>query len=137
MPRSDASKIQSFLAEGPWAVAGASANRSKYGNKVLRCYQQHGMKVYPLNPHETTVEGLPAFKTLGDLPEPVLGLSLITPPRISEGVVKEAIQAGVKRLWFQPGAESQSAIEEAEAAGLEVIAWGPCLLVVVGYRERE
>lgn len=137
MPASDSAKIQSFLAEGPWAVAGASTLRHKYGNKVLRCYQQHGMKVYPLNPREAMVEGLPAFKTLAELPEKVAGLSLITPPRISEVVVKEAIQAGVKRLWFQPGAESPAAIEEAEAAGLEVIAWGPCLLVVVGYRERE
>lgn len=135
MPRPDSAVIQSFLAEGPWAVAGASTLRSKYGNKVLRCYQQHRMKVYPLNPREAQVEGLQAYKSLAELPEKVAGLSLITPPAISEVVVKEALQAGVKRLWFQPGAESQTAIEEAQAAGLEVIAWGPCLLVVLGYRD--
>ena len=137
MPRSVNDLVSDFLKEGPWAVAGASTLRDKYGNKVLRCYQQHGMKVYPLNPREPEVEGLKAYRTLADLPEKVAGLSLITPPAISEQVVKEAIAIGVKRLWFQPGAESPSAIAEAEAAGLEVIAWGPCLLVVIGYRDSE
>ncbi len=135
MPRPVNDLVHDFLKEGPWAVAGASADRDKYGNKVLRCYQQHGMKVYPLNPREAQVEGLRAYRSLADLPEKVVGLSLITPPPVSEEVVREAIAAGVRRLWFQPGAESESAIAQAEAAGLEVIAWGPCILVVAGYRE--
>lgn len=137
MPRPMNELAHAFLKEGPWAVAGASSDRSKYGNKVLRCYQQHGLKAYPLNPRATEIEGVRAYASLADLPEQVVGLSLITPPAISERVVKEAIAAGVKRLWFQPGAESAAAIAEAEAAGLEVIAWGPCLLVVAGYREWE
>ena len=35
-------RIESFLSEGPWAVVGASTDRAKYGNKVLRCYVQAG-----------------------------------------------------------------------------------------------
>ena len=137
MPSSDASKIQAFLAEGPWAVIGASTHRSKYGNKVLRCYQQHGMEVFPINPRATEVEGRKAYPSLKSLPKKVTGISIITPPEITERAVVEAIEAGVKHIWMQPGAESQSAIQAAEAAGLEVIAWGPCLLVVIGYRERD
>jgi len=41
----------------------------------------------------------------------------------------------VKRVWMQPGAESEEAIRTAEALGMNVIAGGPCLLVVMGYRE--
>jgi len=135
MSRSDASKIQSFLAEGPWAVISASTNRSKYGNKVLRCYQQHGMEVFPINPRATEVEGLKAYPSLASLPKQVTGISIITPPEITERVVAEAIASGVKHIWMQPGAESEAAIQAAETAGLEVIAWGACILVVVGYRE--
>jgi hypothetical protein len=36
---------------------------------------------------------------------------------------------------MQPGAESDAAIREAEGFGMTVIAGGPCLLVVMGYRE--
>jgi predicted CoA-binding protein len=130
-------KIEAFLAAGPWAVVGASSDRDKYGNKVLRCYQQHGMEVFPINPRADEIEGLKAYPSLAALPKRVTGISVITPPKITEAVVKEAIAAGVKHIWMQPGAESTAAIREAEAAGVEVIANGACILVVVGYREWD
>ena len=137
MSRSVQAKVEAFLAGGPWAVAGASSNRDKYGNKVLRCYQQHGLEVFPLNPRADEIEGLKAYPSLAALPKPVSGLSVITPPAITERVVKEAIAAGVKSIWMQPGAESAAAVAEAEAAGIDVIANGACILVVIGYREWD
>jgi predicted CoA-binding protein len=50
-------------------------------------------------------------------------------------VVQEAAAAGVTHIWMQPGAESNQAIRTAEALGMSVIANGPCLLVVLGYRD--
>lgn len=137
MSTSVQAKIEAFLAAGPWAVVGASSDRDKYGNKVLRCYQQHGMEVFPINPRADEIEGLKAYPSLTSLPKQVTGISVITPPKITEAVVKEAIAAGVKSIWMQPGAESMAAVREAEAAGLEVIANGACILVVVGYREWD
>lgn len=32
-------QLEQFLASPVFAVVGASTNRDKYGNKVLRCYQ--------------------------------------------------------------------------------------------------
>jgi len=52
-------------------------------------------------------------------------------------VVREAHAAGVTHVWMQPGAESDEAIRTAEALGMNVIAGGPCVLVVMGYRERD
>ena len=129
--------IQAFLASPSFAVVGASTDRSKYGNKVLRCYQQNGRKVYPVNPRAPEVEGLRAYPSLAALPEPVQAISVITPPAATEQVVREAHAAGVKHVWMQPGAESEEAIRTAESLGLNVIADGPCLLVVLGYRERD
>lgn len=129
-------RIREFLAAGPWAVAGASTVRSKYGNKVLRCYQQHAMApLYPIHPRETEIEGLPAFANLSATPEPVRAVSIITPPAITEGLVAEAARLGIRHLWMQPGAESPRVLELAREHGLEPIAGGPCLLVVLGYRE--
>ncbi len=128
-------KIDAFLAGGPFAVAGASADRSKYGNKVLRCYLQNGRTVYPVNPRGGTVEGVACARSLDEISEPVHGLSIITPPFVTEQVVAEAVALGIRHLWMQPGAESDAAIALAESSGVSVIADGSCLLVVLGFRE--
>jgi predicted CoA-binding protein len=128
-------QVEAFLASGPFAVVGASTDRAKYGNKVLRCYQQHGKEVYPINARATEVEGLKAYPSLAALPVAVQAISVITPPAITEQVVREAAAAGVTHIWMQPGAESDEAIDTAESLGMSVIAGGPCLLVVMGYHE--
>lgn len=134
-PKSETERIQAFLASGPFAVVGASTDRSKYGNKVLRCYLQHGKEVYPINPRAPEVEGVKAYPSLAALPRPVPAISVITPPAATEQVVREAHAAGVRHVWMQPGAESAEAVRAAEALGMDVIAGGPCLLVVMGYHE--
>jgi predicted CoA-binding protein len=128
--------ISEFLAGSTYAVVGASNDRWKYGNKVLRCYMQHGLKAIPVNPNAKVVEGLAAVADLASLPEPVHGVSIITPPEITEQIVEDAAKAGITRLWMQPGAESDRAIERAKELGLSVISGGPCLLVALGFRER-
>ena len=128
-------RIKAFMAGGPYAVVGASANRDKYGNKVLRAYRQHGQEVYPINPRADEVEGLKAYASLASVPVRLRAISIITPPKITEQVVKEAAAAGVKFVWMQPGAESPEAIQTAEDLGLEVIAGGPCYLVLAHYHE--
>lgn len=129
-------KIDTFLGTDSFGVVGASSKPYKYGNKVLRCYLQNRHSVIPVNPRETEIEGLPCVASVGDLPEQVRSISIITPPQVTEKVVAQAIAKGVKNLWMQPGAESETAVAAAEAAGLNVIADGSCLLVVLGYREH-
>jgi predicted CoA-binding protein len=132
----DRDAIERFLADGPWAVAGASQDRAKYGNKVLRCYLQAGKTpVYPVNPTAGEVEGLACHPDLASVPEPVRALSIITPPPVTERVVREALELGVEHLWMQPGAESAAAVRACAEAGASVIHGGPCLLVVLGFRE--
>ena len=128
-------RIKSFMAGGPYAVVGASSDRDKYGNKVLRAYQQRGMEVYPINPRAPEIEGLKAYATLAGVPVKLRAISVITPPAITEQVVEAAAAAGVRMVWMQPGAESDEAIRKAEVLGMEVIAGGPCFLVLAHYRE--
>lgn len=129
-------KIDTFLSSPVFGVAGASANRSKYGNKVLRCYLQHGKRAIPVNPNDTVIEGIPAVASVSDLPEEVKSLSMITPPAVTEQLVKLAIERGIKNIWMQPGAESVAAVALCREKGINVIADGSCLLVVLGYHEH-
>lgn len=128
-------RIAQFLSSEFFAVAGASVNREKYGNKVLRCYLQHGKRVIPVNPHASVVEGLSSVPHVSDLPHTVEALSIITPPRITEQIVEEAISKGIRNIWMQPGAQSAHAVARCEEAGINLIADGSCLLVVLGYHE--
>ena len=49
--------IDRFLDSPAFGVVGASPRRYKYGNKVLRCYQQNGRRAIPVNPRESVIEG--------------------------------------------------------------------------------
>ncbi len=128
-------RIEKFLAAPAFGVAGASTNRDKYGNKVLRVYLQNRLAAVPINPRAETIEGVRCVNSVSDLPDEVKSLSVITPPKITEQVVEEAIRKGIENVWMQPGAESPAAVARCEEAGLNVIADGSCVLVVLGYRE--
>lgn len=123
------SRIQDFLVGTSFAVVGASPDRNKFGNRVLRAYLRHGREAWPVNPSYAEVEGRPCVASLAELDAPVHGVSVITPPAVSLGVVEEAARLGLSRVWLQPGAEDEAVLARAEELGLEVLAGGPCLLV--------
>ena len=131
-----AQKIETFLAAKAFAVAGASTNRDKYGNKVLRCYLQNGKTVIPINPRASTIEGVETAASVLELPDGVDSLSIITPPAITFEVVEQAIDMGIHNIWMQPGAQNPEAIKLAEKNGVNVIADGSCVLVVMGYHDH-
>ena len=128
-------RIERFLAGKRFAVVGASNNREKYGNKVLRAYLQNGREAVPINPAGGEIEGLASYPDLAAVPGVIDGVSIITPRAVTERVVEQAVQLGIEQIWMQPGAESELAIQTAEAAGANVIAGGPCVLVTLHYRE--
>ena len=128
-------KIETFLAAPSFGVVGASSKREKYGNKVLRCYLQNGRTAIPVNPVAKEIEGQACVASVNDLPKETVSISVITPPQITEQVVEQAIAKGIENIWMQPGAESQAAVTACRQAGINVIADGSCVLVVLGYHE--
>jgi uncharacterized protein len=129
-------QIELFLSSPAFGVAGASVNRHKYGNKVLRCYLQHGKTVVPINPSESEIEGVACVATIGELPAEVKSLSMITPPAVTAQLVPQAIEKGIKNIWMQPGAEHPDAVALCRERGINIIADGSCLLVVLGYGDH-
>jgi predicted CoA-binding protein len=87
-------QIAQFLAGSPHAVVGASTDRTKYGNKVLRAFMQRDRVAFPVNPQATEIESLTAYSSLSDLPEEVHGISIVTPPSVTEQVVELAAELG-------------------------------------------
>jgi predicted CoA-binding protein len=128
-------QIDIFLEAKAYGVVGASVNRDKYGNKVLRCYLQNGYRPIPVNPKEKEIEGIPCVASVLDLPDEVSSLSIITPPSVTEKVVEEAVRKGIRNIWMQPGAESPAAVRKCRDNNINVIADGSCILVVLRYHE--
>ncbi len=129
-------QIDQFLASPVFGVIGASKNRSKYGNKILRCYQQHGRKAVPVNPNEVEIEGIACVAAINDLPEEAKSISMITPPDVTVQLVPLALEKGIENIWMQPGAEHPDAIAFCRQRHINVIADGSCLLVVLGYHDH-
>jgi predicted CoA-binding protein len=103
------------------AVVGASNDRRKYGNKAVRAFQSQGYTVYPINPHEAAVEGLPAYARVTDVPDAVDMATMYVPPEIGLTVVDDLARKGVKEVWFNPGSGSAALLARAKALGLESI----------------
>ncbi len=112
------------------AVIGASNDRKKYGNKAVRAYHQRGFTVYPVNPHEPEVEGLPTFKTIAQVPERPNLISVYVRPEILLKLLPDIAARGCDELWLNPGTESDQVLAEAERLKLNVIQ--ACSIIGVG-----
>jgi predicted CoA-binding protein len=96
---------------------------------VFRSLLASGRQAYPVNPTASSIEGREAFPTIIDLPVVPESLSIVTPPYITRQVISQAVLAGVKNIWMQPGAEDIEGSLLARQAGLRVIDDGSCILV--------
>jgi len=111
-------------------VIGASANRRKYGNKALRAFEQQGYTVYPVNTHETEVEGHRAYRSVLDIPVAIDMATLYVPHASGLTVVEELARKGVGEVWLNPGADDDEVVDRARALGLNVIQ--ACSIIGIG-----
>lgn len=126
-------QVEIFLTSPVIGVVGASNQRDKFGNKVLRCYLENKRQVIPVHPAQKEIEGLPCVASVADLPDTVKSISVITPPQITEKVVQAAAEKGIENIWMQPGAQSDAAISFCHEKGINLIADGTCVLVELGF----
>lgn len=113
------------------AVLGASSNRRKYGNKCVRAYLNLGYHVYPINPNESIIEGLPAFKSVTDIPQSSLDIaSIYLPESVALHVLPELARKQIDQVWFNPGADAPAVLAEARRLGLNVVTG--CSIIAVG-----
>ncbi len=112
------------------AIIGASNDRRKYGNKAVRAYVKQGYTVYPVNPNESQVETLPAWKSIKDVPVRPERISVYVPPQVLIRLLPDIAARGCDELWLNPGTESPEVLAEAERLGLNVVQ--ACSILDVG-----
>jgi uncharacterized protein len=117
------------------AIIGASANRSKYGNKAVRAYHERGYTVYPIHPAQTEVEGLPAYKSVLDVPDAIDVATFYVSPSVGLKVIEEVARKGIREVLLNPGAESDELLQRAKELGIEATV--ACSILAVGRYPSE
>lgn len=113
--------IEEFLGEKIIAVAGVSRNKNKFGTQVYKDLKKKGYRVYAVNPHMTEIEGEKCYNSLSELPEKPGGVVVCVNKNTSYDLSVEAFNSGIHNIWFQSGAESESALEFCKNNNMNVI----------------
>ena len=120
--------IQQFVSEKKIAVVGASATGKGFGAFAYAELKKRGYRVMAVHPTASAVQGDLCWPNFASLPEPVERALVVVRPEATEGVLRDAAAAGVRRIWVQQGAESAAALRAAEELGLDVV-HGQCILM--------
>ena len=90
----DVSALGAFFRPESVAVVGASSDPKKPGNTALRNMISMGYKgkIFPVNPREQTILGLPCYRNVLDIPEPVELCVLLVSAELTLQVAKELNQ---------------------------------------------
>ena len=130
-----------FFSPKSVAVVGATENPGSVGRTILwnLMTSPFGGTVFPVNPKRSSVLGVKAYPSLGEIPEPVDLAVIVTPPPSVPGIIRECgeagvhgavvISAGFKEVGAEGAALEQKVLEEARAAKIRVI--GPNCLGVM------
>jgi uncharacterized protein len=102
--------IQGILAQKTLAVAGLSRDEKSMSAAVFKELKAKGYTLYAVNPNADSIRGERCYPSLAALPAKVGGVLVFTAPAHTEKVVRDAVAAGIKRIWIQQGAQSEAAV---------------------------
>jgi predicted CoA-binding protein len=125
--------VQDFFAQKRIAVVGVSDQRETGCNAAYRRFKEAGYVVNAVNPHLTTFEGDPCYPDLKSIPEKPEAVFILTNPKVTEQIVQQCVDLGVRRVWMhclmgtKPGlaegmtSVSQEAVRMCRENGIMVI----------------
>jgi len=113
--------VSDFLAQKRFVVAGSFRNESKYAYKILKILKNKGYEVYPVHPTIKEVEGQCCYPSVKDIPFTIDVVNLVTPPLVTERILVECKDKGIRKIWLQPGAENENVIQFCKDNNMEVI----------------
>ncbi len=92
--------VKDFLAQKKIAVVGVSDKRETGCNMSYKKFKEAGYQVYGVNPRITTFEGDPCYPDLKSLPEKPDAVFILANPKVTEQVVQQCVDLGVKHVWM-------------------------------------
>jgi len=125
-------RIDDFLSGKRLAFVGLSTNLHDFSHAILDELLARGYDVVPIHPGVAEIRGRKTYARVQDVPDPLDGALLMTPPSASAAVVRDCLEAKVPRVWLHrgvgQGAVSEEAVHLCEEAGISLVA-GRCPLM--------
>ncbi len=116
--------IQDFLSQKRIAIVGATRSPKGWGRTLFDEFKKRGYDVYAVNPSRS-IPGIQCYGRLSDLPNRVDAALLVVPPKVSDQIVKECADLGIRRVWMHrgvgTGAVSHSAVQFCQDHRIAVI----------------
>lgn len=117
--------IEDFLAQKRIALVGVSRNQATDSGKLFEELCRRGYDVVPVNPHTTEVQGQRCYARVQDIQPHVDAVLLMTPPEVTDTVVRDCAEAGIRRVWMYratgKGSVSPKAIAFCQEHGIQVV----------------
>jgi uncharacterized protein len=114
-----------FLDQRRIALVGVSRDPRGLSRTLFRELRGRGYEVLPVHPVLESVDGVPCVRRLQELQPPVDGALLMTPPAVTDDVVRDCAEAGVRRVWMHRGAGrgavSATAVAYCRERGIAVV----------------
>ena len=98
-------KVNEFLAQKRIAIAGVSRHNNHHpvGNLIYNRLKESGHNVFAVNPNMQNYESDTCYPNIQSIPGGVDGVVIITRPEITEQIVKDCHEAGVRWVWIHEG----------------------------------
>lgn len=113
------------------AVVGTSQRSKKFGYRIFRDLVANGYHTSGIHPLGGEILGRRIYKSLSGLPEAPDLVITVVPPKVTEAIVEECKELGIKEIWMQPGSESRLAIDNAKKYGIKAV-YNTCFMVKEG-----
>ena len=117
--------IDGFLACKRIAVVGVSRNPKDFSRVLFAEFRRRGYEVSPVCPKSSEIDGIPCFARVQDVPSRLQAAVLLTNPTVTGQVVRDCVEAGIRRVWMYrasgAGAVSESAVAFCQSVGIQVV----------------
>lgn len=113
------------------AVIGVSGKTEKFGYRIFKDLIAAGYIVSGVNPADGEVLGRRIYRSLREVEGPPDLVITVVPPQVTERVVEECRELGIREIWMQPGSESQKAVDKAKEYGITAT-YNTCFMVAMG-----
>lgn len=116
-----------FLSQNRIAVAGVSRQKQDAANIIYDKLKSTGHTVFAVNPNTPEFQGEQCYPDIVSIPGGVEGVVAVTRPEVTEQIVDQCIQTGVRRIWMHRSignSVSETAVSKCKKHGIRVIAGG-------------
>jgi predicted CoA-binding protein len=121
-------KITDFIQNKRLALVGASRDGKSFGNMAAKELRERGYAVLLVHPQATEIDGQACYPDLKAVQGQVEGVVVCVPPAQAEGVLRQAGELGMKRVWLQQGAQTPQLVALGQQLGLNMVS-GKCILM--------